>query len=130
VPPSEKIPFYTTELPAVSDQTTTTNALTFLARLSSFTKVASLPKSDSPVAIIDTAHLMVQFQVDTAAERSRLQKEVMRLEGEIAKASAKLANPNFAERAPAAVVTQEKERLAAFRATLEKLKPQLDRLKA
>jgi valyl-tRNA synthetase len=73
---------------------------------------------------------MVQFQVDTAAERSRLQKEVARLEGEITKASAKLANRNFAERAPAAVVTQEKERLAAFRATLEKLKPQLDRLKA
>ncbi|HUL91965.1 MAG TPA: valine--tRNA ligase [Burkholderiales bacterium] len=130
VPPSEKIRFYTTEFPAVSDRTTTTNALTFLARLSSFEQVSSLPQSDSPVAIIDTAHLMVQFQVDAATERARLQKEMSRLEGEIAKASAKLANPSFAERAPAAVVAQEKERLAAFRATLEKLKPQLDRLKA
>jgi valyl-tRNA synthetase len=73
---------------------------------------------------------MVKFRVDTAAERARLQKEMARLEGEIAKASAKLANPNFAERAPTAVVAQEKERLAAFTATLEKLKPQLDRLKA
>jgi len=130
VPPSERIRFYTTEFPAVSDLATTTNALTFLARLSSFEQVPSLPQSDSPVAIIDTAHLMVQFQVDAAAERARLQKEIARLEGEIAKAGAKLANPNFAERAPAAVVAQEKERLAAFTATLEKLKPQLDRLKA
>jgi valyl-tRNA synthetase len=129
VPPSEKIPFYTTEHPNVSDLATTTNALTFLARLSSFTKVDSLPKSDSPVAIVDNAHLMVQFQVDAAAERARLQKEAARLEGEIAKANAKLANPNFVERAPAAVVAQEKERLAAFGATLEKLKSQLDRLK-
>jgi valyl-tRNA synthetase len=127
IPPSEKIPLYTTKLPEVSDLTTTTNALTFLARLSSFTKVDSLPPSDSPVAIIDNAHLMVHFQVDIAAERARLQKEVTRLEGEIAKANAKLANPNFVERAPAAVVAQEKERLAAFGATLEKLKAQLDR---
>jgi valyl-tRNA synthetase len=129
VPPSERIRFFTTEFPAVSDLATTTNALAFLARLSSFEQVTSLPQSDSPVAIIDNAHLMVQFQVDAAAERARLQKEVARLEGEIAKASAKLANPNFVDRAPAAVVAQEKERLAAFGATLEKLKPQLDRLK-
>jgi len=130
VPPSEKVPFYTTELPAVSDLATTTNALMFLARLSSFKQEVPLPHSDSPVAIIDTAHLMVQFQVDAAAERARLQKEAVRLEGEIAKAGAKLENPSFVERAPAAVVAQEKERLAAFRATLEKLKSQLDRLKA
>jgi valyl-tRNA synthetase len=130
VPPSEKIQFYTTEFPKVSDLNTTTDALKFLARLSTFERVDSFPQSDSPVAIIDTAHLMIQFQVDTAAERARLQKEVARLEGEIAKASTKLANPNFAERAPAAVVAQEKERLAAFTATLDKLKPQLDRLKA
>ncbi len=128
VPPSEKIRFYTTDLPKVSDLTTTINALTFLARLSSFEQVPSLPESNSPVAIIDTAHLMVQFQVDTAAERARLQREVARLESEIAKASAKLANPSFVERAPPAVVAQERERLAAFEATLKKLKDQLDKL--
>jgi valyl-tRNA synthetase len=71
---------------------------------------------------------MIQVQVDTTAERTRMQKEIARLEGEIAKANAKLANLNFVERAPAAVVTQEKERLATFSATLAKLKDQLDRL--
>jgi valyl-tRNA synthetase len=129
VPPSVKIPFYTTKNPRVSDINTTTQALTFLARLSSFEVVDTLPQSDSPVAIIDDAHSMLDFQVDTSAERARLQKEVARLEGEIAKASAKLANPSFVERAPAPVVAQEKERHATFAATLEKVRAQLDRLK-
>ena len=130
VPPSERVKFYTTEYPDVVDRTTTTGALTFLARLSSFEQRDSLPQSDSPVAVIDNAHLMIEVQVDAIAERARLQKEIARLEGEIAKASAKLSNPNFVERAPAAVVTQEKERLANFKATLDKLKPQLEKLKA
>ena len=130
VPPAEKIPFYTTKNPKVSDLNTTTQALIFLARLKSFEVVDALPQSDSPVAIIDDAHSMLQFQVDTSAERARLQKEVARLEGEITKASAKLANPSFVERAPAPVVAQEKERLATFAATLDKIRAQLDRLKA
>ena len=130
VPPSEKVPFYATEYPDVSDRNTTTQALTFLARLKSFEQVDSLPQSDSPVAVIDNARLMIQVQVDTATERTRLQKEIARLEGEIAKANAKLSNPNFVERAPPSVVAQEKERLAAFGATLDKLKPQLEKLKA
>jgi valyl-tRNA synthetase len=129
VPPSEKIPFYTTKNPKVSDINTTTQALAFLGRLSSFTVVDTLPQSDSPVVIIDDAHSMLQFKVDTSAERARLQKEVARLESEIAKANAKLANPSFVERAPASVVAQEKERLATFAATLDKVKAQLQRLK-
>ncbi len=72
---------------------------------------------------------MLHVEIDPVAERARLQKEISRLEGEIAKANAKLSNPNFIERAPAAVVAQEKERLAAFGATLDKLNSQLDKLK-
>ncbi|HET7764374.1 MAG TPA: valine--tRNA ligase [Burkholderiales bacterium] len=128
VPPAEKVPFYTTENPKIFDLGTTTAAIMSLGRLSSFTRVDTLPQSDSPVAIIDGAHSMVEVQVDTAAERARLQKEVVRLEAEIAKANTKLANASFIERAPPAVVAQEKERLAAFTGTLDKVKAQLDRL--
>ncbi len=101
-----------------------------LARVKSIDRRDELPKKDAPVAAVGSVRLMLNVEVDTAAERARLQKEIARLEGEIAKANAKLANPSFVERAPAAVVAQEKERLTNFSATLDKLKPQLDRLKA
>ena len=76
----------------------------------------------------DQDHSMLKIEIDKAAERERLQKEISRLEGEIAKAEAKLANAGFVARAPAAVVAQERERLAAFALTLGNLKHQLAKL--
>jgi len=51
------------------------------------------------------------------------------LESEIAKARSKLSNAGFTERAPPAVVAQERDRLVAFTDTVEKLQDQVDRLK-
>jgi valyl-tRNA synthetase len=101
-----------------------------LARLSDANVVTAFPQADAPVAVSGDTRLMLHIEVDLAAERERLSKEIARLESELAKASAKLANPNFVERAPAAVVAQERERMVAFGATLEKLKPQLASLQA
>jgi valyl-tRNA synthetase len=100
-----------------------------LARLSEVQVVeSSLPLADAPVAIAGDYQLMLKVEVDVAAERARLAKELARVEAEIQKAQAKLANPNFVERAPAAVVAQERQRLEAFRDTLDKLRGQMEKL--
>jgi valyl-tRNA synthetase len=99
-----------------------------LARLSEVKFLDALPTSPAPVAVVHPFRIMLNVKIDVAAERARLQKEISRVEGEIAKANVKLSNPNFVERAKAAVVAQEKERLATFLATLEQLKSQLDKL--
>jgi valyl-tRNA synthetase len=100
-----------------------------LARLSDVKFLDVLPTSPAPVAVVHPFRIMLNVKIDVAAEQARLKKEISRVEGEIVKANAKLSNPNFVERAPAAVVAQEKERLATFLATLEQLKSQLDKLK-
>jgi valyl-tRNA synthetase len=99
-----------------------------LARLSEAAVVDAFPDTDAPTAVVGDTHLMLHIKVDPADELARLQKETARFEGEVAKARAKLGNPGFIERAPAAVVAQERERLASFEATLDQLRAQVDKL--
>jgi valyl-tRNA synthetase len=128
IPPGEKIAFYATAQPQVSDLPLVKNAVSALARLSSFEKRDPLPDSTSPVAVIGNARVMLHKEVDPAAERDRLKKEKERLEGEIAKAKAQLSNDSFVERAPAKVVDEMRGRLGNAEATLGKVTEQLAKL--
>ena len=82
----------------------------------------------APVAVAGEARLCLFMEVDVAAEQARLTKEAARVEGELAKAQGKLANQAFVAKAPAAVIEQERKRIAEFGATLERLREQLARL--
>ncbi len=101
-----------------------------LAKLSEVTIVARLPDADAPVAIVGEIRLMLKIEINKTEELARLAKEIARVSGEIGKAHGKLGNTGFVDRAPAAVVEQEKSRLADFEATLEKLHAQHNRLSA
>jgi valyl-tRNA synthetase len=81
-----------------------------------------------PVAIAADVRVALQVQIDVAAERARLAKEIARLKGEIAKAEGQLGNAKFVERAPVAVVTEMRERVAEFSRTLLRLEDQAARL--
>jgi len=82
----------------------------------------------APVAVVGEARICLFMAIDVAAEKARLGKELARLEGEIVKANGKLSNESFVARAPAAVIDQERKRLADFEATVDKIHNQLARL--
>jgi valyl-tRNA synthetase len=83
---------------------------------------------NTAVAVVDGLRLCLFVEIDVAAERARLTKEVARLQGEIAKAEGKLSNQAFVAKAPPAVIEQEKKRLTDFGDTLSKVQVQLARL--
>ncbi len=88
----------------------------------------------SPVAMVGqgdaVVRLCLHMQVDLAAEKLRLGKEIARLDGEVVKANSKLGNEAFVAKAPPAVIAQERQRVADFVSTLAKLRDQLQRLGA
>jgi len=105
IPPRERVPAYSTAMPGVSaagPETINTGnlveAIIALARLSSFERRDPLPDSNAPVAFVGNARMMLFKTVDPAAERTRLAKEVARLETEIAKVSWKRADRRDADK--------------------------------
>jgi valyl-tRNA synthetase len=97
-----------------------------LDKLAVSASLAELPQNAATlVAGSAEVYLPLAGMVDLAEERARLSKELERLEADIERRTAKLANENFVSRAPAAVVQRERDGLAEAQATAARLRERI-----
>ena len=87
--------------------------------------------ADETVQIVTAAAtilLPLSDIIDVEKERARLSAEQKKLEGEIARLSAKLSNEGFVAKAPAAVVEGERAKLEKYRENLAGVISALEKL--
>ena len=131
VSPAQRLPLYVLgDAAFITAHAPVLQALAKLSEVKVFDSEAdwAAAAQAAPVAVVGDARLALFMEVDKDAERARIGKEIKRLEGELAKASAKLGNQAFVAKAPPAVIEQEQKRVADFGAALDKLRDQLQRL--
>ena len=122
VKPSQKIPG---RIIAPADVTDYADAMAFLLKLelSEFTPSASVEIGSMKV------ELDLSGTVDLVAERARLEKDLMTAQKDMKTAEVKLSNEGFMAKAPANVVAEIKERMAATSADIDRITAQLAALK-
>ena len=103
--------------------------LTRLARLQSISHADAVPEG-AVQAVLGEATLALPLAdiIDVGAERARLKKDIGKVEGDIKKIAGKLSNQGFLDKAPAAVIEENKARLADEEARRDKLSAALARL--
>ena len=102
-----------------------------LARLDEVSTEGEVPKG--AVQLVHdqaTVVLPIADVIDVEAEKSRLEREIAKQDGEIEKLNKKLANQQFLAKAPEAVVEEQRERLAEADAARLKLSDALERIAA
>ncbi|ASY16195.1 valyl-tRNA synthetase [Candidatus Planktophila sulfonica] len=122
VKPSQKIPG---RIIAPADVTAYSGAMAFLLKLelTEFTPSASVEIGSMKV------ELDLSGTVDVVAERARLEKDLATAQKDMKTAEVKLSNEGFMAKAPANVVAEIKERMAATSADIERITAQLAALK-
>ena len=122
VKPSQKIPG---RIIAPADVTAYSTAMAFLLKLelTEFTPSASVEIGSMKV------ELDLSGTIDVAAERARLEKDLITAQKDMKTAEVKLSNEGFMAKAPANVVAEIKERMAATSADIERITAQLAALK-
>jgi valyl-tRNA synthetase len=81
------------------------------------------------VVLVPGGRLEVAAVVDKSEEAARLEQQLVKLEAEISRGEAKLANEGFTGRAPAAVVAKERDKLAGYVADRDELAVRLAHLR-
>lgn len=77
----------------------------------------------TPAAVTDAGEVYMPLEglIDVEAEKVRLDKEVAKMAKEVQKCESKLSNAAFVDKAPAALVDREKERLEEWKQKLSQL---------
>ena len=132
IEPSARLPVFTRE-GSVAEQQWLAAHHRIVEQLARTQALAPAPEVQGDVATALAGGMTVLVPlsdlIDKDAELARVSKELERLEGEIVRAEAKLGNASFVERAPAAVVHKERERLAEATSAAEKLRLQVVKLR-
>ncbi|MCU0988293.1 MAG: valine--tRNA ligase [Xanthomonadales bacterium] len=84
------------------------------------------------VALVGELKVLIPLKglVDVDEELARLRRQLEKETSDLRKSEGKLGNSRFVDNAPEAVVEQERERLAAHRAAVEKLQAQVRQLES
>ena len=131
VPAGSKIPLIVSASNDLTQERLTRHedVLKRLARLDTVSVQNNFPEG-AIQSIVDEAVFAIHLNevIDIAAEADRLKKEIAKVEQEIAKISGKLGNKGFLEKAPDAVIEENKSRLQDEQSKLEKLETALSRL--
>ncbi|MGU9957354.1 MAG: valine--tRNA ligase, partial [Arenicellales bacterium WSBS_2016_MAG_OTU3] len=87
---------------------------------------------ESATALVGGMKILIPFGsfIDKQAEEARLEKEIGKNQQELAKATSKLSNANFVDKAPATVVQAQKQRQSDLSRTLEELHRRLQQIKS
>lgn len=127
IPPSRQVPLLL-QAGNADDKDRITRfepALKFLAKCESIQWISGeAPPSASALVGELKLFIPVAGLIDLDAEKMRLDKEIKRIEIEITKCNGKLSSETFVNNAPAAVVEQERTRLADWNLQLHALKDQ------
>ncbi len=99
-----------------------------LAKISEVSIVDKLVEDSAPVAVLNNARLMLKVEIDVAAEKIRLTKEIEKNNKEVEKMQVKLNNPQYVERAPADLVAKDTKRVNELNAIITQLQTQLSKL--
>jgi valyl-tRNA synthetase len=88
------------------------------------------PPKGTPTVASKLGELFLPLEglIDVAAEKIRLTKEVEKIQSEIVKVEQKLANPNFTQKVPPAVLQEHQQRLADWQGKLAHTKASLEAL--
>ena len=117
-----------------SDQTRLTQNSQYLKKLAKLDDISWLSSDDAvpaaATALAGELEILVPMAdlIDKDAEISRLNKEIGKLESDLARLQGKLGNAAFIDKAPAAVVVKEQEKLQAQQQALETLQEQMQRI--